>query len=176
MKMKKIICSLMISVLCFMTAISGVSAANTYPTANIDTAVQRAINFYKGRTLESPDEVFAAESLGVEVEDQCDISELLNAFKEVNYNEAKLGDLSKTIITLALTKNDPRNFNNYNLVEILENKVKEDGEVQLVGFGKFKKIVRPNARNPKTKTKVEGEISYVSFSQSQTFKDIVNNK
>ena len=69
MKMKKIICSLMISVLCFMTAISGVSAANTYPTANIDTAVQRAINFYKGRTLESPDEVFAAESLGVEVED-----------------------------------------------------------------------------------------------------------
>ena len=130
MKMKKIICSLMISVLCFMTAISGVSAANTYPTANIDTAVQRAINFYKGRTLESPDEVFAAESLGVEVEDQCDISELLNAFKEVNYNEAKLGDLSKTIITLALTKNDPRNFNNYNLVEILENKVKEDGSIE----------------------------------------------
>ena len=130
MKMKKIICSLMISVLCFMTAISGVSAANTYPTANIDTAVQRAINFYKGRTLESPDEVFAAESLGVEVEDQCDISELLNAFKEVNYNEAKLGDLSKTIITLALIKNDPRNFNNYNLVEILENKVKEDGSIE----------------------------------------------
>ena len=130
MKMKKIICSLMISVLCFMTAISGVSAANTYPTANIDTAVQRAINFYKGRTLESPDEVFAAESLGVEVEDQCDISELLNAFKEVNYNEAKLGDLSKTIITLALTKNDTRNFNNYNLVEILENKVKEDGSIE----------------------------------------------
>ena len=50
MKMKKIVCSLMISVLCFMTAISGVSAANTYPTANIDTAVQRAISFYKGRT------------------------------------------------------------------------------------------------------------------------------
>lgn len=73
---------------------------------------------------------FAAESLGVEVEDQCDISELLNAFKEVNYNEAKLGDLSKTIITLALTKNDPRNFNNYNLVEILENKVKEDGSIE----------------------------------------------
>lgn len=120
MKMKKIICSLMISVLCFMTAISGVSAANTYPTANIDTAVQRAISFYKGRTLESPDEVFAAESLGIEAEDQCDITELLNVFKEKDYNEA----------TLALTKNDPRSFNNYNLVEILENKVKADGSIE----------------------------------------------
>ena len=130
MKMKKIVCSLMISVLCFMTAISGVSAANTYPTANIDTAVQRAVSFYKGRTLESPDEVFAAESLGIEAEDQCDITELLNAFKEKDYNEATLGDLSKTIITLALTKNDPRSFNNYNLVEILENKVKEDGSIE----------------------------------------------
>lgn len=104
MKMKKIVCSLMISVLCFMTAISGVSAANTYPTANIDTAVQRAISFYKGRTLESPDEVFAAESLGIEAEEQCDITELLNAFKEKDYNEATLGDLSKTIITLAFNK------------------------------------------------------------------------
>ena len=130
MKMKKIVCSLMISVLCFMTAISGVSAANTYPTANIDTAVQRAISFYKGRTLESPDEVFAAESLGIEAEDQCDITELLNAFKEKDYNEATLGDLSKKIITLALTKNDPRSFNNYNLVEILENKVKADGSIE----------------------------------------------
>ena len=80
----------MISVLCFMTAISGVSAANTYPTANIDTAVQRAISFYKGRTLESPDEVFAAESLGIEAEDQCDITELLNAFKEKDYNVSRV--------------------------------------------------------------------------------------
>ena len=130
MKTKKIICSLMISLLCLMTTISGVSAASTYPIDNIDAAYKRAINFYKGKTLESPDEVFAGESLGIEVEDQCDITELLNEFKEKNYDEASLGDLSKTIITLALTKNDPRNFNGYNLVVILENKVQENGAIE----------------------------------------------
>ena len=41
MKMKKIICSLMISVLCFMTAISGVSAANTYDTAKLLDATDK---------------------------------------------------------------------------------------------------------------------------------------
>lgn len=130
MKMKKIVCSLMISVLCFMTALSGVSAAEVYPISNIDTACQRAINFYTGKTLEAPDEVFAAESIGIEVEDECDIRDLLSAFKEIDYSNATLGDLSKTIITLALTKNDPKNFNNVNLVEILENKINDDGSIQ----------------------------------------------
>ena len=46
MKMKKIICSLMISVLCFMTAISGVSAAS-YDTSKIDQAYAKIIEYYK---------------------------------------------------------------------------------------------------------------------------------
>lgn len=129
MKMKKILCSLFISMLCFMTTLTSVLAIDVYPTSNIDAACQRAINFYKGRTLEVPDEIIAVESLGLEAEDECNINTLIEAFKEKDYNEASLGDLSKTIIALSLIKQDPRNFNNTNLVELLENKVKEDGSI-----------------------------------------------
>ena len=88
----------------------------------------------------------------------------------------KKQDLINTISELSEVKKSEVTKVLNTFFDFIPNKVKEDGEVQLVGFGKFKKIVRPNARDPKTKTKVEGEISYVSFSQSQTFKDIVNNK
>ena len=129
MKIKKILCSLFICMLCFMATLTSVLAVDVYPTSNIDTACQRAINFYKGRTLETPDEVIAVESLGLEAEDECNINTLIDDFKENDYNEATLGDLSKTIIALSLTKQDPRSFNNSNLVELLENKVKEDGSI-----------------------------------------------
>lgn len=130
MKMKKILCSLFISMLCFMTTLTSVFAVDIYPTSNIDVACQRAINFYKGRTLETPDEIIAVESLGLEAEDECNINTLIDAFKENDYNEASLGDLSKTIIALSLTKQDPRSFNNSNLVELLENRIKEDGSIE----------------------------------------------
>ena len=46
MKMKKIVCSLMISVLCFMTAISGVSAAS-YDTSKINDVILKLLNIIK---------------------------------------------------------------------------------------------------------------------------------
>ncbi len=68
MKMKKIICSLMISVLCFMTAISGVSAAS-YDTSKIDQAYAKIIEYYKNNnTLVDADKIIAVESLGLEAE------------------------------------------------------------------------------------------------------------
>lgn len=130
MKTKKILCSLFISMLCFMTTLTSVLAVDVYPTSNIDIACQRAIDFYKGRTLEAPDEVIAVESLGLEAEDDCNIASLMEAFKEVDYSDVTLGDLSKIIIALSLTKQDPKSFNNFNLVELLENKIKEDGSIE----------------------------------------------
>ena len=75
MKMKKIVCSLMISVLCFMTAISGVSAAS-YDTSKIDTAYSKVIEYYKNNSnLDNADKILAVESLGLEAEsNQFDIS------------------------------------------------------------------------------------------------------
>ena len=49
MKMKKIVCSLMISVLCFMTAISGVSAAS-YDTSKIYDVYSKVVEYYKTRS------------------------------------------------------------------------------------------------------------------------------
>ena len=46
MKMRKIVCSLMISVVCFMTAISGVSATS-YDTSKINSAYSKVVEYYK---------------------------------------------------------------------------------------------------------------------------------
>ena len=73
--MKKIVCSLMISVLCFMTAISGVSAAS-YDTSKINDAYSKVVEYYKNNnTLNNADKILAVESLGLEAEsNQFDIS------------------------------------------------------------------------------------------------------
>lgn len=65
----------MISVLCFMTAISGVSAAS-YDTSKIDTAYSKVIEYYKNNSnLDNADKILAVESLGLEAEsNQFDIS------------------------------------------------------------------------------------------------------
>ena len=98
MKMKKIICSLMISVLCFMTAISGVSAAS-YDTSKIDQAYAKIIEYYKNNnTLVDADKIIAVESLGLEAEsNQFDISSI---------DLEKVTD-SKRIIVKALLGIDP---------------------------------------------------------------------
>ena len=74
MKMKKIVCSLMISVLCFMTAISGVSAS--YDTSKINDVYSKVVEYYKNNnTLNNADKILAVESLGLEAEsNQFDIS------------------------------------------------------------------------------------------------------
>lgn len=128
MKMKKIVCSLMISVLCFMTAISGVSAAS-YDTSKIDNAYNQICNYYKeNNTLSEPDQVIAVEALGLEAEKDFKCDELLEAMKEKDYTTASVGELTKSIISLSLMGYNPNSFNNMNLVEILENYVKGDKE------------------------------------------------
>ena len=65
----------MISVLCFMTAISGVSAAS-YDTSKINDVYSKVGEYYKNNnTLNNADKILAVESLGLEAEsNQFDIS------------------------------------------------------------------------------------------------------
>ncbi len=116
MKMKKIICSLMISVLCFMTAISGVSAAS-YDTSKIDQAYAKIIEYYKNnKSLVDADKIIAVESLGLEAEsNQFDISSI---------DLEKVTD-SKRIIVKALLGIDPTEDK-----IALENKIDEQGNVE----------------------------------------------
>ena len=75
MKMRKIVCSFMISVVCFMTAISGVSATS-YDTSKINAAYSKVVEYYKNNNnLNNADKILAVESLGLEAEsNQFDIS------------------------------------------------------------------------------------------------------
>ena len=68
MKMRKIVCSFMISVVCFMTAISGVSATS-YDTSKINAAYSKVVEYYKNNNnLNNADKILAVESLGLEAE------------------------------------------------------------------------------------------------------------
>lgn len=133
MKMKKIVCSLMISVLCFMTAISGVSAANTYDTNKLLDAAEKVKAYYKANGLSDKylDDIIAYEALGGEAEDDLDISKFET---EIADQLDDLGRITKIIIASKLINKDPANLmvngSNYNLVEKLENAVNTDGTVQ----------------------------------------------
>ena len=129
MKMKKIICSLMISVLCFMTAISGVSAANTYDTNKLLDASEKVKAYYKENGLSDAnylDDIIAYEALGGEAEDDLDISKF-----ESQIYVSSVGSISKGIIVAKLLKKDPTNLiingSQVNLVSVLENKVDDNG-------------------------------------------------
>lgn len=129
MKMKKIICSLMISVLCFMTAISGVSAANTYDTNKLLDASEKVKAYYKENGLSDTnylDDIIAYEALGGEAEDDLDISKF-----ESQIYVSSVGSISKGIIVAKLLKKDPTNLiingSQVNLVSELENKVDDNG-------------------------------------------------
>lgn len=88
----------MISVLCFMTAISGVSAAS-YDTSKINDAYSKVVEYYKNNnTLNNVDKILAVESLGLEAEsNQFDIS-------SVDFSKTSL---SKKIVTEVLLGIDP---------------------------------------------------------------------
>lgn len=129
MKMKKIICSLMISVLCFMTAISGVSAANTYDTNKLLDSSEKVKAYYKENGLSDAnylDDIIAYEALGGEAEDDLDISKF-----ESQIYVSSVGSISKGIIVAKLLKKDPTNLiingSQVNLVSELENKVDDNG-------------------------------------------------
>lgn len=129
MKMKKIICSLMISVLCFMTAISGVSAANTYDTANLLSAVDKVKAYYKENGLSDSsylDDIIAYEALGGEAENDLDISKF-----ESQITVGYLGSMAKGVIIAKLLQKDPTqltvNGTTVNLVEQIETMVDDNG-------------------------------------------------
>lgn len=129
MKMKKNVCSLMISVLCFMTAISGVSAANTYDTNKLLDASEKVKAYYKENGLSDAnylDDIIAYEALGGEAEDDLDISKF-----ESQIYVSSVGSISKGIIVAKLLKKDPTNLiingSQVNLVSELENKVDDNG-------------------------------------------------
>lgn len=129
MKMKKIICSFMISVLCFMTAISGVSAANTYDKAKLLDATDKAKAYYKEKGLSSNnyfDDIIAYEALGGEAENDLDISQF-----ESNITVGYLGSMAKGVIVAKLLQKAPTqltiNGTTVNLVEQVESMVDANG-------------------------------------------------
>lgn len=90
-----------------------------------DDALIKSQNYLKTITLDSPDAVIAYEATGMEADYKADV--LLNNFKETDYVTASYGDLAKSIIAISLLGENPKDFNKTNLVEILENRVQEDG-------------------------------------------------
>ena len=90
-----------------------------------DDALLKSQNYLKTITLDSPDAVIAYEAAGMESDYKADA--LLNNFKETDYTTASYGDLAKSIIAISLLGENPKDFNNTNLVEILEHRVQEDG-------------------------------------------------
>ena len=116
MKMKKIICSLMISVLCFMTAISGVSAAS-YDTSKINDVYSKVVEYYKNNnTLNNADKILAVESLGLEAEsNQFDIS-------SVDFSKTSLSKKIVTEVLLGIDSTEDK--------ETLESQIDENGNVE----------------------------------------------
>lgn len=90
-----------------------------------DDAFLKSQNYLKTIALDSPDAVIAYEATGMEADYKADA--LLNNFKEIDYTTASYGDLAKSIIAISLLGENPKDFNKINLVEILENRVQEDG-------------------------------------------------
>lgn len=90
-----------------------------------DDALIKSQNYLKTIALDSPDAVIAYEATGMEADYKADA--LLNNFKEKDYVTASYGDLAKSIIAISLLGENPKDFNKTNLVEILENRVQEDG-------------------------------------------------
>lgn len=90
-----------------------------------DDAFLKSQNYLKTIALDSPDAVIAYEATGMEADYKADA--LLNNFKKTDYTTASYGDLAKSIIAISLLGENPKDFNKINLVEILENRVQEDG-------------------------------------------------
>ena len=90
-----------------------------------DDAFLKSQNYLKTIALDSPDAVIAYEATGMEADYKADA--LLNNFKGTDYVTASYGDLAKSIIAISLLGENPKDFNKTNLVEILENRVQEDG-------------------------------------------------
>lgn len=108
-----------------LTSIALTFALSFSATFASDDAFLKSQNYLKTIALDSPDAVIAYEATGMEADYKADA--LLNNFKETDYVSASYGDLAKSIIAISLLGENPKDFNKTNLVEILENRVQEDG-------------------------------------------------
>lgn len=90
------------------TAISGVSAANTYDTNKLLDSSEKVKAYYKENGLSDAnylDDIIAYEALGGEAEDDLDISKF-----ESQIYVSSVGSISKGIIVAKLLKKDPTNL------------------------------------------------------------------
>lgn len=124
-----------------------------------DDALIKSQNYLKTITLDSPDAVIAYEAAGFEADGKADA--LLNNFKDVDYTAASYGDLAKSIIAISLLGENPKDFNKTNLVEILENRVQEDGTFNALNYNTFK--LEPNAYASVEGARALGVINNGSF-------------
>ena len=106
----------MISVVCFMTAISGVSATS-YDTSKINAAYSKVVEYYKNNNnLNNADKILAVESLGLEAES--------NQF-DTSSADLSSTSLSKKIVTEVLLGVDPTEDK-----KTLESQIDENGNVE----------------------------------------------
>ena len=115
--MKRLLTIITSIALTFALSISSAFAA--------DDALVKTQNAIKTIALTSPDAVIGYEATGLEADGLA--NDLLENFKGVDYNTASYGDLTKSIIAICLLGDNPADFNKTNLVQILENRVNEDG-------------------------------------------------
>lgn len=73
-----------------------------------------------------------------------------------------------------ITKKDAKGVLN-SLIDIIVDKLKENGKIQISGLGTLSVHTRKNLVNPKTKEIMKGkEVKYVSFKQSANVKNNIN--
>lgn len=111
--------------LTIITSIALTFALSISATFATDDALVKTQNAIKTIALTSPDAVIGYEAAGLEADGLA--NDLLENFKSVDYNTASYGDLTKSIIAICLLGDNPADFNKTNLVQILENRVNEDG-------------------------------------------------
>lgn len=122
--MKKVLTSLLLSMAMIMATFSNVYA---FEESAVEKAYKNVVAYYQSiEALESPDEIIAVESLGLEAEEGYQLPDL----ESQDFESLSLGDLTKTIIALTLIQKDPTSVQGVDLVELLESYVNEDGSIQ----------------------------------------------
>lgn len=122
--MKKIFTCFLVAALMMMSGIN-TSSAMTY-----DESYEKIKNYYENKELlESVDHILTCESLGVESDDK----HLDDDIFSTDYTS----NIAKSIIAMVLHNDDPRNYKGVNYIELLENRVHNDGAVYLDGEYNF---------------------------------------
>ena len=82
--------------------------------------------------------------------------------------------MKKQDLVAQLAKKDAEGVLN-SLIDIIVDKLKENGKIQISGLGTLSVHTRKNLVNPKTKEIMKGkEVKYVSFKQSANVKNSIN--